>query len=198
MMRATMVAPGFDAPVADAQTCFRAILDAMAHPGRVVRGAPAGFATGALAPALAAACLTLLDPDAPVWLGDGPRRAEIAEWIAFHTGAGIVAAPQDAAFAIITDPTAAPPLRAFRWGTDVSPETGATLLIETLRLTPGGRWILRGPGIAAATRLEVEGLAAGFIEERRGMVGAFPRGVDIVLTAGVELAALPRTTTIEG
>ena len=98
VMSAEMLQPGFADPVAGAQACFRAVLDAMARPGRV-REAGADLTPPApLAPATAAVLLTLVDHDTPVWLDQAAAAARA--WIAFHCGAPIVAAIAACSFAL--------------------------------------------------------------------------------------------------
>ena len=65
---ATALLPGFAEPAVDSQRVFRAVLDAMARPGMLVRvpatiepPAPLGIATGAV-------LLALADQDTNVWL----------------------------------------------------------------------------------------------------------------------------------
>ena len=83
------LSPGFADPVADAQACFRAVLDAMARPGRV--HAVSGVSAPApLCDAAAAVLLTLTDHETPIWLDADADAAR--GWIAFHTGAPAVGA----------------------------------------------------------------------------------------------------------
>ena len=83
---------GFADPVHDAQTCFRAVLDAMSHPGRIARIAGAAVCAP-FDPAACAVLLTLVDHETPLWLDPDAERAR--KWIEFHCGAPIVAAPDD-------------------------------------------------------------------------------------------------------
>ena len=186
--------PGFAAPVRDAQTAFRAVLDAMAHPGGIVRvptalpnGLPLGTASAAIA-------LSLCDIDTPVWLDAAASGA--AGYIAFHCGAPAAVTPAEASFAFVADPTALPPLDQFALGSDEYPERAATLVIEVAGLAESGGITLRGPGILGETRLDVGGLLARFWTERAALAELFPRGVDVLFTCGDRVAALPRATRV--
>ena len=62
--------PGFADPVADAQSCFRAVLDATSRPG-TVKAAGTGLRPPVpLDPATAAVLLTLADADTPLGLDE--------------------------------------------------------------------------------------------------------------------------------
>ena len=68
--------------------------------------------------------------------------------------------------------------------------------VEALVAGRGRR--LTGPGIRLEARLEARGLPETFWQGFRHNHALFPRGVDVLLTAGRQLAALPRTTAVEG
>lgn len=90
---------GFRQPVFDAQATFRLLMTAMAQPGsRHVVTAEVSAPDG-LGLARTALVLTLVDADAPVWLTAPTPR--LAAWLAFHTGARLVADAADAAFALV-------------------------------------------------------------------------------------------------
>ncbi|HEY4174083.1 MAG TPA: phosphonate C-P lyase system protein PhnH, partial [Rhodopila sp.] len=74
------LSPGFADSVADAQSCFRAVLNAMARPGHIhtVSGVSA---PAPLCNAAAAVLLTLADHETPLWLD--PAAAPAATWITF-------------------------------------------------------------------------------------------------------------------
>ncbi len=185
----TVTQPGFAAPVADAQACFRAVLDAMAHPGRVV---PAGAGLNPPAPlaaATAAVLLTLADTDTPVWLEDGAA----ADWVRFHCGAPL-AALEAAAFAVCLS---LPRLDRLNWGTHEAPETGATVILQMPHRDTGPPLRLHGPGLEAPLTACLGPLPADFPARWAANRAAFPRGVDLLLCAGESLAALPRSTTVE-
>jgi alpha-D-ribose 1-methylphosphonate 5-triphosphate synthase subunit PhnH len=188
---------GFADPVLDSQRAFRSILDALAHPGRVVTLSGPGAAPLPLGPASTAVCLTLLDFETPLWLDDRAATGPAREFLRFHCGAPLVAAPGDARFALITDLTAMPPLAAFDAGTDERPDRSSTLVVQVGELHEGIGRRLRGPGIDSEARLDVDGVPGAFWNAVRANAGRFPRGVDLLLCADHRLAALPRTTRVE-
>jgi alpha-D-ribose 1-methylphosphonate 5-triphosphate synthase subunit PhnH len=187
---------GFADPVLDSQRAFRGVLDAMAHPGRVVTvDGPAG--PPPLAPAATAVCLALLDFDTPLWLDASAATVEAVSYLRFHCGVPIVETPGAARFALSADPGALASLDAFDAGTDERPDLSATLVLQVAGLGDEGGRRLRGPGIAGTTRLTVGG--APWLWDAVRVNGArFPRGVDVLLCAGARLAALPRTVRVEG
>ena len=196
------LAPGFGDTVHDAQEVFRAVLRAMSRPGEVQEIAIALVPPAPLMPAAAAVCLSLLDFETPLWIDGGQDAAAAAAFVAFHTGAPTAADVDQADFAVIADGARVPALDVFRQGTDEAPERSATLIIQVSGLAaaaPGdGGWRLTGPGIDGTAGLRVTGLRAGMADELAANFQRFPRGVDVILCAGKRLAALPRTTRVEG
>lgn len=186
--------PGFAEPVFDAQRVFRVILDAMARPG-VIGQLPVGPAPRPLQPATAAVALALIDCDTPLWLD--PASRGVADYLRFHCGCRPTEDIKTAAFAIITDVAAMPPLSAFAQGTDDFPDRSATLILQVPTLIEGDPWDLSGPGIRATRRFRPGGLPAGFREWLADNHAVFPRGVDLVFACGTTVAALPRTTRLE-
>jgi alpha-D-ribose 1-methylphosphonate 5-triphosphate synthase subunit PhnH len=193
----TMLA-GLTDPTLDSQRIFRSLLEAMAHPGRIVDVAVELQAPSPLHPAAAAACLTMLDFDTPLWLDEAAARPDAVEWLRFHSGAPIVSRPQAARFALIADPQGMPSPDTFDSGTAEYPERSATLIVQVQSLLGGTGRRLRGPGIADEARLEVAGLPDAFWTWMAANHALFPCGIDVVLSAGRVIAALPRTTEVEG
>lgn len=188
-------AAGFDDPVQQSQQAFRALLDAMARPGRVTTletetGHPDG-----LSPALAAALLTLADLDTPVWLGPGFDTDVVRTWLRFHSGAPLAAKPEQAVLALL-DAAQMPALETFSFGTDEAPERGATLLIQVPSLGGSSAMTWRGPGIKESIAMPFCGLDQSVWQQRAALAIEFPRGIDLYLGCGRDLVALPRSTAI--
>lgn len=188
------LARGFADPVHDAQGAFRTLMDALARPGRIGRLASDLSPPAPLTPELAAVALALTDADTPVWL-DAPLAANpaVAAFLRFHTGAPIVAEPADAAFALIADPAACPPFAAFAQGSPDYPDTSATLVLALDRLSEDGA-AFEGPGIRGRIRLAAAPLPADWPARLAANHAAFPRGLDLVLTAPGVVAGLPRSS----
>jgi alpha-D-ribose 1-methylphosphonate 5-triphosphate synthase subunit PhnH len=183
--------PGFADPVAGAQSCFRAVLDAMARPGRVCEAGVNLAPPAPLAPATAAVLLTLLDYDTPVWLDQAAVASRA--WIGFHCGAPIVAKIEACSFAVALS---MPELSTLPAGTHEVPESAATLVLQVNAFGRGRKFRLAGPGLREAVLLSVDGLPAEFASAWQDNHALFPRGVDIVLCADSSLAALPRSVTL--
>lgn len=174
------------------QSAFRALMDAMARPGEILTldgiEAPAP-----LAPATAALVQSLADYESPLWLDPAfAAIPAIADWIRFHTGAPVVAAPDDAVFALIADPRALPGFAAFAQGTEEYPDRSTTVIVQVERFA-GPTLILKGPGIKTIHAFAAEPLPGDFTQRLRDNRELFPRGIDLVFVAGRKIAALPRS-----
>lgn len=188
---------GLFAPVDDSQEIFRALLEAMGRPGRIVSLRPPEDVPAALHPATAAICLALTDLETPIWLDHAARTTDVIEYLRFHCGVPLAGDPAAARFVVVTEPASMLPLAAFHAGTDDEPAESATVLVQVAALETGAGCRLIGPGIAAETRLLVAGVPAAFWSQLRDNHATFPRGVDVVLVAGSRIAALPRTVRPE-
>jgi alpha-D-ribose 1-methylphosphonate 5-triphosphate synthase subunit PhnH len=83
-------------------------------------------------------------------------------------------------------------------GTLESPEQGATLLLVVQSLREGQALTLTGPGIQGQREIRLRGMDVRWLKAREDWNGAFPLGIDMLLLAGNEVMALPRTTLIKG
>jgi alpha-D-ribose 1-methylphosphonate 5-triphosphate synthase subunit PhnH len=191
-MSATIALPGFADPVGEAQATFRAVLDAMARPGKLHRVGERLTAPAPLDQATAAVLLTLVDNETPLWLDAGAAAAR--GWLAFHCGAAIVAAIEQAAFAVALS---LPDLAELPAGSHEAPEQSATLILQIAALGTGARYRLSGPGLREPTLLAATGLPVDFAAVWQRNHALYPRGVDIILCAGTALAALPRSVSVE-
>ena len=187
---------GFADKVLSAQSTFRSVMDALARPGSVQRIAAVAGTPAAMMRGTAAIALTLFDHDTPIWRDASFAMDAVTQWLRFNTGCPIVADQAEAAFALAGDLASLPPLESFALGTQDYPDRSTTLILQVATLTSGPEWTLSGPGIRGATSLRAGSLPDDFearLAENRAL---FPRGVDLLLVAGSELAALPRTTLV--
>ncbi len=188
MEDAVHLSGGFSAPPVQSARAFRACLQAMARPGlvQVTTGvappAPLSVAAGTV-------LLTLADSTTPLHLAASHDRPEVRRWIAFHTGAPLVAA-EDAVFALGTW-AALQPVTRFPIGTPEYPDRAATLIVEMAALSPPNAR-LTGPGIEVDHRLHLPEVAAFAANH-----ALFPLGFDCFFTAGDQIAGLPRSTQVE-
>jgi alpha-D-ribose 1-methylphosphonate 5-triphosphate synthase subunit PhnH len=188
----TLDLPGFADPVTDAQICFRALLDGLSRPGSL-RELSLGLTPPApLGAAAAAALLTLVDGETPLWLDQ--RLARCWDWLAFHCGAEPAGDIGEATF---VGAMSMPDLASLAPGSDAEPEASATLILEVAALSRGRPYRLAGPGLKNPTRIEIAGLPLDFAAQWAANHALFPRGVDLVLCAGKQFCALPRSVRIE-
>lgn len=194
----TRLAAAFAHPVFDSQSVFRAVMNALARPGNVMRVTPPVAAPPPLGPAAAAIALALLDYETPVWL-DAPLAAQpaVADWLTFHTGAPITPAPEQAAFAFVADAAAAPDFAQFAVGTPEYPDRSTTIVMQVEALAGGEPLVLTGPGIEQTRRFSAAPLPADFADRLCANRALFPRGVDLLIACGDMLVGLPRSVRIE-
>ena len=192
-IRASSLGRGFPEPVFDSQQSFRALLAAMSEPGTLQRLTAAIEPPAGLSQAATNVLLTLADQDTPIWFApsvDGTG----AGYVRFHCGAPITVSPEDARLAVIDGATPDACLSAFDAGDDRYPDRSATVIVQCAQLTGGPAVSLSGPGIRGLRNISPSGLRAGFWEEIAANNARYPMGVDLVLVAGADIMALPRST----
>lgn len=189
----------FSDSVLDAQSTFRAIMAAMAEPGRVSMLACLPSPPAPLSPAAAAIVLTLCDHDTPLWIDPAiAGSAQAKAWIAFHTGAPITANPIEAHFALVAHPGDLIALENFAQGTQDYPDRSTTLILQVDTLQAARSLSLQGPGIETVARVAPHPLPRHFCEQWGQNNRRFPRGLDLILAAPDGVACLARTTRITG
>ena len=190
------LAAGFADPVHEAQRTFRAVMDAMAEPGRHLPLATALSPPAPLSASMAAVALTLLDYETPFWLDPLLAGApEVASFLIFHTGAPRTPHAEAARFALIGDGANLPDLARFAEGEPEYPDRSATLLVAVAGLADAP-FRLAGPGIAGARGFGAAPLPEDFTARWAKNHTRFPLGVDLVFCASGKLAALPRSTRL--
>lgn len=179
---------GFSDPSVQSAVAFRALLSAMARPGRVER-ITGGQAPAPVSPAAATLFLTLCDAETPVFLGKFHNVPAVRDWIAFHIGAPICG-PSEAMFALGTWDDLMP-LDQFAIGTPDYPDRSATLIVETAGLDMVSAQ-LTGPGIQSRANM-----ALPQVQAFQSNAVLFPLGQDFYFTNNDMVAALPRSTKVE-
>ena len=183
--------------VLSAQSTFRSVMNAMAHPGSVQEVAAAISAPSPLMRGSAAVALTLFDHDTPVWLDQQMSACpEVANWLKFHSGAPVVTKRSFSSFAVIADGRALPDLDSFALGTAEYPDRSTTLILQVESLTRGCPYELQGPGINGAVVLRATVEPKDLFERLAINATLFPRGIDVVLVSDKEIVAIPRTTRL--
>ncbi|MER8404798.1 phosphonate C-P lyase system protein PhnH [Mesorhizobium sp. M0185] len=189
---------GFADPVFNAQTVFRAVMDAMARPGSVQPLPALAHPPVPLSATAGAVALTLCDNDTPLWLDPALQgSAAVKSWLGFHTGAPLANTPADAHFALIATPAEMMALDGFSQGTQDYPDRSTTLILEVGDLVSGAPLLLEGPGIEKTATIAPAQMPRHFVEQWKQNNQRFPRGVDIVLATPDGVACLPRTTRIK-
>ncbi|WP_236792739.1 phosphonate C-P lyase system protein PhnH [Amycolatopsis sp. GM8] len=171
----------------ESRQVFRAVLDALSRPGRIVRLPERPGVPAVLLPVLALADL-------------GTTVAVLDEGEDWADAVGVVtSAPAaetgSARFVAATRPMTGDELRAVGRGSAFAPEEGALVCLAVSEVD-GEDWELSGPGIPGTVRLSgVDGLLAA----RAEAVAGYPAGIDLLLIApDGRMAGIPRTTVIEG
>jgi alpha-D-ribose 1-methylphosphonate 5-triphosphate synthase subunit PhnH len=198
-MRATtqVFEGGFSDVVLNSQEIFRALMDAMANPGRVIPVRDLVNAPAPLSPVTASIAAALFDHDATVWCDKAIAGSEAATgWLKFHTGLELTSNPSDAQFALIRDIEAMPSFESFAKGTSEYPDRSTTIVLQIDGFNGAEALTLEGPGIKGTQHFAPSQLPKMFIDQWAANRGAFPRGIDLIFAGKGALAALPRTTRI--
>jgi alpha-D-ribose 1-methylphosphonate 5-triphosphate synthase subunit PhnH len=192
------VEPGFSDPVHGSQRSFRALMDAMARPGRI-QSLEAGpdVAPDGLDQAAAAIALTLFDMDTPVWLAPALRGGAAETFLRFHCGCPITEDPKEAAFALAAAQAINVRLLDFQAGSEKYPDRSTTLALMCPSLSGGRRLSLSGPGVKGECEINPAGLAPLFVSDWAETQSRFQCGVDVFLTSGRQAVGLPRTLSIK-
>lgn len=188
---------GFDDPPIRSAQGYRAMLDAMAHPGSVFELAPRVNAPPPLRDCTAAICLVLCDYSTPIWVDPRIGNAGVWDYLRFHTGAPMVEESGDASFLVCEADGAEAILSVSCAGSDEYPDRSATLIVQLVNVSGGLPVELSGPGIRGSCRFDPAGLSREFWRAMQRNHERFPQGVDVLFAAPDQIAACPRSTRIE-
>lgn len=186
----------FTLPVQDAQQSFRRLLKAMSEPGVIVALHSLTQGWSPLNIASTSVLLTLADNDTPVWIAEALENETASQNIRFHINSPLSPTPERAQFAVANEAISSAQLNALAQGTDVAPDTSATLILQVSSLSGGRMLRLTGAGIAEE-RMIAPQLPDCVIHELTERPHPFPLGIDLLLTCGDRLLAIPRTTHVE-
>lgn len=168
------------------QVCYRALLQAMARPATVHR------LSAGERPAWVLVAATLLD--GAVTLADPDHLLSQEDWNFLQ----VTPAPVEQAAYVLADGSR-PPRFTPALGTLDQPHLGATVLLVVACIGSGPLGLeAEGPGIPQHRRLDLLGLDPAWVTARNRWTARFPLGVDLLLADDERVAALPRTTRIEG
>jgi alpha-D-ribose 1-methylphosphonate 5-triphosphate synthase subunit PhnH len=196
MMKTDALTGGFAEPVFDAQSVFKMVMDCMARPSQIATVRPKVAPPEPMGQAAGAIALTLCDHDTAIWLGTGLAKSPAVDWLGFHTGAPLTKEKVEARFAFLDLNAPLCAFGLFAAGTQEYPDRSTTVVIEIASLEGGPALTLSGPGIDGSATISPVGLPDQFLRQWADNKTLFPRGIDVVLTAGDKLLCLPRTVKI--
>lgn len=181
------------------QAVFRAVLQALSHPGRTVAVEHDAQAPAVGHAASAAVLLALLDSDCTLWLSPRLAASDAGAWLRFHAGCTLVSDATQARFVWVAQGDELPALGSLALGTDIYPDQSATCVVDVSHATATtadaiDAWHLRGPGIQDVAALQLDGLPDDFETHWAANHAVFPRGVDLLLATAGHIVGLPRTT----
>lgn len=186
---------GFAQPIEQSQHAFRLILKALSEPGVTVT-LPDGPVWDTLNAASTAVLLTLADQETPLQLCETLKSQQVLTNIRFHTGAPIATRQADICLALWDSQLQTADLTALPHGSEISPEFSTTLVVQIAAPEGGQKLRLSGPGIENQREIAPR-LPPALLNYLLERPQRFPLGLDIMLTCGERLLALPRTTRVE-
>ncbi|WP_424984103.1 phosphonate C-P lyase system protein PhnH [Maritalea sp. S77] len=190
------IAQGFTDLTHQSQQSFKAIMDAMAQPGKIYDAPHKVDNAGALNPVAAMAALTLCDAETLIYLDEALNTTETRQFLAFHTGAATTSDPQKAQFAFLSSAGPLEGDHAFNMGNHEYPDQSTTVIIAVNDLANQAGATLSGPGIETSRAFASSSLSEQFWQQAEANNAEYPLGIDHIFVTETQLAALPRSTKI--
>jgi len=190
-----MTERGFADVAVESAHAFRAIMQAMARPGRIQSLDASIAAPEPLLASAAAVALTMCDFQTAIWLAPDLRNDKVMQYLRFQAGAPIVDDIGKAQFVFATAGERLPDPSLLIQGTHEYPDRSATLVIQVAGF--GGDAVeLTGPGLRGSLGFGAAGLGQAFWTAMADNHARFPIGIDVMFAAPGAIAALPRSTAI--
>lgn len=188
--------PAFDL-IFDSQRIFRSLLDAMAHPGRIITLPEIGIKPPAANRYPLLLLMTLLDHEASFCVMGGAQ-TQVTEYLKTNTGSK-ESRLENSDFILVYGGSSHGVIRGARVGTLEDPDESATVIYDTGSIGAGERGILlelSGPGIADKRKVGASGIEQTEIEDVLAMRD-YPLGLDLIFSdkAG-RIVCIPRSTTV--
>lgn len=191
------IAQGFTDLTHQSQQSFKAIMDAMAQPGKIYDAPHKVDNAGALNPVAAMTALTLCDAETLIYLDEALNTTETRQFLAFHTGAATTSDPQKAQFAFLSSADALEGDHNFNMGNHEYPDQSTTVIIAVNDLANQAGATLSGPGIETSRTIASSSLNQQFWQQAEANNAEYPLGIDHIFVTETQLAALPRSTKIK-
>lgn len=191
-----ILTPDYPATLHDAQQSFRRLLKAMSEPGVIVSLSQVSHGWQPLGVATSSLLLTLADSATPVWLAPPFANDMVRQNLRLHTGAPLCEAPEHAIFAVTDEKMNAETFAVLAQASARMPESGITLIMQVASLSGGRMLRLTGAGIAEE-RMVAPQLPESLIHMLDEHPYALAPGLDLILTCGERLLAIPHSTHVE-
>lgn len=189
-------AQGFSDPIQDQQRTFRIIMDALSRPSTPVPYSSPIEQAGPLQANAYGIALTLLDFEVSYHLT--PSLAAAEPHLTFQTGSRRVEDAAKAQFAFVDLRHDRLDLATYAQGDPDYPDRSTTIIVLCHPDGESGKHVCRGPGIAAASTLEVPGLPEDFPDQWKANNSRAPLGVDLLFVSAEAVIGLPRSTRVFG
>lgn len=191
----SMIYPGLEDSVPDAQTVFRQLLSGVSEPGLVMSIDAAREHPSELHLATYAIALTLFDQSTHLHLSPNLYVKDVINSLRFHAGVKLSHAIQQARFVICNEDDR-PDMSELNPGSETYPDQSCTLIIQCQSLSTGPYYQASGPGIEHMRRIRCSGIDSTLMQHRESLQAQFPMGIDIIMVCNNEFIYLPRTTLL--